>query len=81
MFCQARCRHVCTGALQCTAVVSLEVDCGVMPFDLRRQLGKGKLVAFYMSSENSLLASCYFFPQKGYLLWLLIFLMIRIVWM
>ena len=43
---QTRCLRVCTGALQCTAVASLEVDCGVMPLDLRRQLCKGEVGCF-----------------------------------
>ena len=35
---QAQCLRICSGALWCTSVAALQVDCGEMPLDLRRNI-------------------------------------------
>jgi len=50
---QNKCLRVCTGALRVTSIEALEVDCGVMPLDLRRQKLQARIIATYLDSSNN----------------------------
>lgn len=50
---QNKCLRVCSGALKVTPIEAMEVDCGVMPLDLRRNKLKTRIVATYLESTNN----------------------------
>ena len=44
--------RLCTGALRCTSIEALEVDCGLFPLDLRRHMKQVKCALHYIYSDN-----------------------------
>ena len=44
---QSQCLRICCGALMPTSISSLEVECGVMPLDIRRRCKQVKLAVRY----------------------------------
>lgn len=55
---QNRCLRICTRAFKGTPNCALEVDCGVMPLDIRRQKLQANIVATYKQSENNPVVRC-----------------------
>ena len=50
---QSQCLRICSGALKCTPISALEVDCGAMPLDLRRRSIQVKAAIRYAYTNNS----------------------------
>jgi len=56
---QNKCLRICTGAYRVTSVAAMEVDCGVMPLDIRRNMLQAKLAVGYLALLNSPVSSCF----------------------
>lgn len=55
---QNKCLQICSGSLRGTPINTLEVDCGVMPLDLRRKKLQANIVSCYLKSENNPVSEC-----------------------
>ena len=55
---QNLCLKICTRALKGTPISSLEVDCGVMPLDIRRLKLQSNIVLTYQNSVNNPVKEC-----------------------
>ena len=56
---QAQCLRLCCGALMCTAVSSLEVDCGIVPLELRRKFLLEKSAVKYCHMPSNPTVQCF----------------------
>ena len=56
---QNKCLRICTGALMATPIQALEVDCGIMPLDLRRRKLQINMFSSYLASNNEIVKSCF----------------------
>ena len=56
---QSQALRLCCGALSCTPISALEVDCGIPPLQLRRKFLSGKLALRYIYMSNSPTHECF----------------------
>ena len=51
--------RLCSGALSCTSISALQVDCGILPLDLRREYLQVKCSIQYLYFDNHVTQGCY----------------------
>ena len=56
---QNQCLRIATGAIKCTPISALEVDCGILPLHLRRKLLQSKAAIKYLNFENCPTRFCF----------------------
>ena len=56
---QSQCMRLCSGALKCTSVATLQVDCGEMLLDLRQNFNQIKSAIKYNYVKGNPGASCF----------------------
>ena len=61
---QNQCLRLCTGALKCTPIPALEVDCGVLPLNLRREMKMINCGLKYNSLDNNPAKGCFIEEQE-----------------
>jgi ribonuclease HI len=56
---QSQCLRICSGALKCTSIAALQVECGEMPLDLRRNMKQVQSALKYKAFPDHTAAGCY----------------------